>query len=363
MPSACVGMHEPVKSTRDCAPGWHPMSLVAKVLRRLAAFMLFGIGSAAIAQGYPARSITMVVPFPAGGPSDLVARIVGDQMSKTLGRPIVVENSAGGGGTAATTRVMRAPADGYTIELGNMGTHAAAVALDPKLAYHPATDFEPIGLSAGMPVAIFARKTLPAKNLKEFVTYAKANSNTLSMAHAGVGSVSFGTCLLLNSMLDVKPKLVAYNGTRPAMSALAASQIDYMCDQVANGVTEFARGMVRALAVAGATATPVLPGVPTTREAGLPGFEVAAWNALFAPKGTPKPVLDKLTDALDKALSHEATRKRLHDIGCDIPDGSRRGQQALASLVNSEVERWHRVLGAVGSQSGTRPGSKAGDLK
>jgi len=312
----------------------------------VAASIAAALAPAAFGEEYPARPITMIVPFAAGGPTDMVARIVGEHMSKTLGRQIVIENVLGGGGTAATTRAMRAPADGYTIELGHMGTHAAAVALYPHLAYDPVADFAPIGLSAAMPILLLARKDFPARDLGEFIAYAKANPGRLNMAHAGVGSVSFTTCLLLNSMLNLNPIPVPYNGTGPAMNALIGGQVDYMCDQIPNVVAGIVDGTIKAYAVATPARSPVLPDVPTTREAGLPGFEVSAWNALFAPKGTPKPILDRLTLALDQALSDPATRKRLLELGCDIPPPARRGQQALAALVRSEIERWKPVTGA-----------------
>jgi len=187
------------------------------------------IGIAA-AQDFPARPITVVVPFAAGGPTDVIARIAGDHMSKTLGQTLVIENVVGAGGTTGATRAARAANDGYTIIMGHMGTHAASVAMYPNLGYHPATDFEPIGVVAGTPVLILAKKDFPAKDLKEFVAYAKANSDKLNMAHAGVGSVSFTTCALLNSILGIKPTAVPFNGTGPAMNALVGSQVDYMCD-------------------------------------------------------------------------------------------------------------------------------------
>jgi tripartite-type tricarboxylate transporter receptor subunit TctC len=285
---------------------------------------------AAVGQDYPARPITVIVPFAAGGPTDVIARIVGDHMSKTLGQQLVIENVVGAGGTTGATRAMRAANDGYSIVMGHMGTHAASVALYPNLAYNPSSDFEPIGLVAGTPVLILAKKDFPAKDLKEFVAYVKANVDKLNMAHAGVGSVSFTTCALLNSILGVKPTQVPFNGTGPAMNALVGGQVDYMCDQIVNVVPQIKGGTIRGYAIGTPERNPALPDVPTAKESGLPAFEASAWNALFAPKGTPKPVVDKLTDALNKALSDDGTRKRLLDLGSDIPDGARRGQQVDA---------------------------------
>jgi tripartite-type tricarboxylate transporter receptor subunit TctC len=303
------------------------------------------------AQTYPARNITLIVPFAAGGPTDVIARIVGDHMSKTLGQQLVVENVLGAGGTTAATRAKRAAPDGYTIIMGHMGTHAASVALYPNLAYNPETDFEPIGLAAGTPILIVARKDLPAKDLKEFVAYVKANETKINQAHAGVGAVSYTTCTLLNSIMKVRPTAVPYNGTGPALNALLGGQVDYMCDQIVNLVSQVQGGGIKAYAIATAERNPALPDLPTTKEAGLPEFEVSAWNALFAPKGTPRPIMDKLTDALDKALSDETTRKRLLELGSDIPDAPRRGQAALATLVKNEVARWTPVLKAAQAQN------------
>jgi tripartite-type tricarboxylate transporter receptor subunit TctC len=314
------------------------------------AVMLAGLfAGAATAQEYPARPITLIVPFAAGGPTDVISRIVADNMSRTLGQQVVIENAVGAGGTTGATRAKRASPDGYTIIMGHMGTHAAAVALFPNLAYNPITDFEPIGLVAGTPVVLLARKDFPAKDLKEFSAYVKANEAKMNMAHAGVGSVSFTTCLLLNSVMKVKPTALPFNGTGPAMNALVGGQVDYMCDQIVTVVPQVKGGTVRGLAIATPERNPALPDVPTTIEAGMPDFQASAWNALFAPKGTPKPIVDKLTAALDKALDDEATRKRLLDLGSDIPKGPRRGQQALADLVKSEIDKWTPVIKASGA--------------
>jgi putative tricarboxylic transport membrane protein len=305
--------------------------------------------SAAAQSDYPTRRpISLIVPFAAGGPTDVIARIVSEHMGRTLGQSIVIENIVGAGGTTASVRAARAAPDGYTIEMGHMGTHAASVALYPNLAYKPDVDFAPIGMAAGTPVLILGRKDFPPKDLKEFVTYVKANEAKLNMAHAGVGSVSFTTCLLLNSIIGVKPTSVPYNGTGPALTALIAGQVDYMCDQIVNVVQQIQAGQIKAYAIGTALRNEALPDVPTSKEAGLPQFEAEAWNALFAPKNTPQPVLDKLSDALDKALDDAGTRKRLMDLGSVIPEKSGRGQKPLAALVKSEIERWTPVIKAAG---------------
>jgi tripartite-type tricarboxylate transporter receptor subunit TctC len=321
-------------------------SILSRVIAGVA--IAFAALPAAAQTDYPRRPITLIVPFAAGGPTDIVSRIVGEHMSRTLAQPIIIENIVGAGGTTASTRAARAAPDGYTIEMGHMGTHAASVALYPNLAYKPDVDFAPIGLVAGTPVLILAKKDFPPKDLKEFVTYVKANADKLNMAHAGVGSVSFTTCLLLNSILGIKPTSIPFNGTGPALTALISGQVDYMCDQIVNVVQQVESGQIKAYAIGTPERSPALPNVPTSKEAGLPEFQAQAWNALFAPKGTPQPVLDKLSDALDKALDDEQTRKRLLELGSVLPDKAGRGQQALAALVKSEIDRWTPIIKAAG---------------
>jgi len=308
-----------------------------------------GLASAAVAQPYPSRPITVIVPFAAGGPTDVVARIVGEHMSKTLGQQVIVENVAGAGGTTGITRGAGSAPDGYTIMMGHMGTHGAAPALYPKLKYDPTKDFAPIGLAAGTPILIVAKKDFPAKDLKEFIAYLKANGSKVNEAHAGVGSVSFTTCTMLNAMLGVKPTLVAYRGTGPSLNDLVGGQVDFMCDQIVNLTEQIKAGAIKAYAIATPERSPALPDLPTTKEAGLPDYQVSAWNALFAPKGTPKEVVAKLNDALVKALDDEATRKRLHDLGGVIPDKAGRTPQYLQTFVESEVARWTPILKAAGA--------------
>jgi tripartite-type tricarboxylate transporter receptor subunit TctC len=308
----------------------------------------------ASAQNYPARPVTIVVPFAAGGPTDIIARIVGEYFSKTLGQQFIVENIAGAGGTTGITRAVQAKPDGYTIAMGHMGTHGAAPALYPNLKYDPTKDFEPIGLVAGTPILIVARKDFPAADLKEFIAKAKDTRTRLSQAHAGVGSVSFSTCTLLTSQLGIKHhRVVAYRGTGPALNDLVGGQVDYMCDQIVNLVEQVKGGAIKAFAIATEQRSAALPDVPTTKEAGLPEYQVSAWNALFAPKGTPKEIVTKLNETLVKALDDEAARKRLLELGSVLPEGKGRTPEALSDLVKSEVARWTPILkaaGAVGTQ-------------
>ena len=323
------------------------MNLFSRTLATCSLTALAGLGpitAPAQAQDYPTRTITMIVPFAAGGPTDVIARIVTGHMAQTLGQTIIIENVVGAGGTTATARAARATNDGYTLITGHMGTHAASVPLYPKLAYHPEKDFEPIAMLAGTPILILAKKDFPAKDLGEFVTYVKANVAKMNMAHAGVGSVSYSSCELLSAVLDIKPVGVPFNGTGPAMNALVGGQVDYMCDQIVNAVPQINGGTIKAYAIATAERNPSLPNLPTTAEAGLPKYQASAWNAIFAPKGTPAPVLAKLNAAVVKALDDENVRKRLLDLGSDIPKTEARTQAALAALVKSEIEKWSAVL-------------------
>lgn len=299
---------------------------------------------------YPNRAITIIVPYAAGGPSDTLSRILASHMSRTLGQKILVENIVGAGGTTASLRARRAAPDGYTIMTGNTGTHGAAVALYPKLGYDPRTDFEPIGLVASAPIVILGRKDFPPKDLKEFVSYVKANAYKLDEGHGGVGSIPYTACLLLNHMLGVRPRLVPHDGAAPAMEALIRGRVDYMCDQTINAVPQVRAGRVKAYAIAAPERSPALPDVPTTTEGGLPEYQLSAWQAMFAPKGVPKAAVEKLNDALVAALGDDIVRARLLELGANIPQGDQRTPQALSDLVKKEIDRWTSVIQAVGME-------------
>jgi tripartite-type tricarboxylate transporter receptor subunit TctC len=314
-----------------------------------AAALPFASGRAA-AQAYPSRPITLIVPFPPGAATDVCARIVADHMSRTLGQQIVIQNISGAGGTVGSTRAMRSDPDGYTILMGQMGTHAASVALYPNLAYKPAEDFESIGMVAGFPLLIAARKDFPANDLKEFIAYLKANDSKINQGHAGVGSIFFTTCLMFNSIVGAKPTLVPFPGGAPAMNALVGGQVDYMCADILTGGPQLADGKIKIYALAAPARNPALPNVPTTTEAGMPEYVVSGWNGLFAPKGTPQPIINQLAAALDKALDDETTRKRMFTLGCDIPDKPKRGPAPFLALVKSEIERWSPIIKAAGVQ-------------
>ena len=311
--------------------------------------LLAGIGGAQ-AQDYPTKTVTVIVPFAAGGPADVTGRIVADIFTRHLGQQFVVENVGGAGGTVGSLRAARAAADGYTLISGHMGTHAAAPFFYPNLGYDPQKDFEPVGLIAEQPELLTVRKDIPANNLKEFVAYAKANESKINMGHAGVGSVSYVGCLLLNSAIGIKPTMVPFTGTAPVMNAILAGQIDYDCDPILGPLPHVRAGTVKALAIASKKRSPLLPDVPTSYEQGLPEFDCAPFYGIFAPKGTPKAVIDKLADALNKGLNEEAVQKRLAALGAEIAEPDRRGPKALAALVKSEVDRLGPILKAASSK-------------
>jgi tripartite-type tricarboxylate transporter receptor subunit TctC len=307
------------------------------------ALALVGTEAGAADPNYPTRSIALVVPFAAGGPTDVVARIVGDHMSRTLGQQLVVENIGGAGGTTGMARVAAAEPDGYTLGVGNMGTQSAAPALYPNLKYDPATSFAQVGIANFTPQAIVSKKDNPAKDLKEFIAYLKANQDKLSYGHAGVGSISHVSGTLFNSQFGLKPALVAYRGTAPALNDLVGGQIDYMVDQSLNVIPQIKAGTIKVYAIAAARRLESLPDVPTSKEAGV-DFIFSAWNAMVAPKGTPKDIIAKLSDALNKALDDPATIKRYVELGSTAPEAADRGPEGLQKLVESEMARITPVL-------------------
>ena len=312
------------------------------------AFVALANIAGAGAQSYPTRAVTLIVPFAAGGPADTTGRMAADIFSRALGQQVVVENVVGAGGTTGVTRGARAAPDGYTLTLGHMGTHAAALVQYPNLAYKPVEDFEPISLVADYPMVVAVRKDFPANTLREFVVYAKANEAKLNMAHAGIGSVSHTGCLLFNAAIGIKPTMVPFTGTAPAMNALIAGQVDYVCDPISGPLAHVRAGTVKAPVIAAGKRHPALPDVPTSAEGGLPEFLAAPFYGIFAPKGTPQPVIERLAEALKAGLDEEAVRKRMIDLGADLPEKDRRGPAPLAAVVKSEIARLTPILQAAG---------------
>lgn len=315
--------------------------------RFIIAFLaVFGLLASAQAQSYPSRSITMVVPFAAGGPTDIIARIVSDHMARTLGQTIVVENVAGAGGTTGSLRIARATPDGYTIMMGNLGTHSASVGLYPNLAYDPRTDFAPVINTAGTPMLISAHKDFPANTLQEFVALLQANPGKYNYGHGGVGSTSHLTCVFFHHLIKAPVQHVPFRGSGPAMNALLAKQLDYVCDQTVGIVPQLSN--LKTYVVATPKRLDVAKEVPTSAEGGLPGFQAVGWNAIFAPKDTPKEIVDRLNAAGRAALADEAVRKRLLELGCEIPDAAGQTSAALGAHVRAEVDKWTLVIKAAG---------------
>jgi tripartite-type tricarboxylate transporter receptor subunit TctC len=311
---------------------------------------LFSLNSPSLSQTWPDRTITVIVPYAPGGNTDVIARIVLEGMSQVLGQRFVIENVGGAGGTTGSARGARATPDGYTLLVGQMGTHAASVGLyGDKLPYHPLTDFEHVTQFTDTPIGVFVKKDFPARTLQELMDVLKKDAAKLSNGHGGVGATSHVSCLLFTALVGARSPMVAYRGSGPALNDLITGQYDFLCDQIPHTIGHVEAGSVRILAVAQNERASVLPNVPTTVEAGLPKFQASGWNAMFAPKGTPKAMVDKLADAASKALDDPTTRKRLEDIGAIVPPKERRGPQALRDFVAAEIDKWTPVIKAAGA--------------
>ena len=321
-------------------------------MRRVVTVLAIVLGAlialgAAQAQDYPNRSITVVVPFPAGGPSDVVARIVVEHMARTLGQSMVIENVGGAGGTIGSARVASAAPDGYTLLAGSMGSHVSAPVLTPNVKYDSARDFAPIGFTAHAPAVIVARKDFPAKDLRDFIAQVRSNPAAIKQAHGGVGASSHMACVLFNSSAAINPTPVAYRGTGPAMNDLIGGHVDTFCEQSVSVIQQVSGGAIKAYAVSAKERLASLPDVPTAKEAGL-DYDMSIWAGIFAPKGTPAPVIDKHADALDKALDDAGVRDRLNKLGGSIPAKAERRPAAFDAYVKSEVTRWAPILKAAG---------------
>lgn len=324
-------------------------NLTARLL--LLALMIFGACSTAGAQVYPTRPITIVVPFTAGGPTDVLARILGEQVSRMLGAQIVVENALGGGGSVGTTRVARATPDGYTLVMGNLGTHAAAVGLYKNLPYDPRTDFEPIMLMGTTPMVLVTRRDFPARDLQEFLSFARASPGKVSNGTAGVGSISHLATILFTSLTGTDLRNVPYRGLSQAANDVIAGQIDVMFDQLVTATPQIRGGTVKPLVVAAKARHNAIPDVPAAPEAGLPSFETLAWSALFAPRGTPQPVIERLVAAFNEALESPEIAQRMQELGNDVPPRDRRSPQELGALVRSEIDKWVPLIRTAGASA------------
>jgi len=309
------------------------------------AVLLVATGVAA-AQTYPARPITLIVPFAAGGGIDTSARIEAQAMGELLGQPIVVENMGAAAGTVGSLRVAKAEPDGYTMLMGNSGTPAYSQWIYNKRPYDASPDFTPVGMVSESPRILVARKDLPVNGLQEFIAYVKANQAKMQYGSAGVGSGTHLPCALLNDRIGAYPTHIPYRGAGPAMQDLIAGRIDYMCDTIQTGAAQAKAGKVKGIAVMAAKRSPTLPDLATTGEQGLTGAEVSVWNAFFLPKGAPAPIVRRVNRAMSDMLDSPAIRKRLEDLGLEIVPPERRSPEYLARFLAEEVERWGAVIRA-----------------
>ena len=301
----------------------------------------------ALAQQYPTRNITMLVPYAAGGPTDTVARVTAQAMGKPLGQTIIVENRPSAGGILAPETVKNAKPDGYTILIHHIGM-ATTPALYRQLRFNPLTDFEYIGLINDVPMTVIARANFPAKDFKEFLSYIKANSKKVSLANAGIGAASHLCGMLFMSAIETDLLTVPYKGTAPAMNDLLGGTVDIMCDQTTNTTSQIKAGKVKVYAVTSAKRVPSLPDVPTMQEVGIKGFEVGIWHGLYAPKGTPKPVIDRLVAALQVAVKDAEVNKRFADLGATAYPADKATPAALQAHVKAEIDKWGPIIKKAG---------------
>jgi tripartite-type tricarboxylate transporter receptor subunit TctC len=318
----------------------------AKSLRVVAGILLLGIVDAK-AQEYPQKPITVVVPFSAGGPTDTVARLLGVTMGKGLKTQMIVENVGGAGGTIGAARVAKAPPDGYTLLLHHIG-QSTAPALYRKLPYDAVGDFEPVGLINEVPMTLVARKDFPPSDLRALIAFVKANKDKVSYANAGLGAASHLCGMLFMSAIDTDLTTVPYKGTGPAMNDLLGGQVDFMCDQTTNTTSQIKAGKIKVYGVTTKTRVPSLRDVPTMHEAGLRNFEVSVWHAFYAPKGTPRPIVEKLAKALQEALRDTTVKQRFAELGTEPVAESRATPEALRAHLRAEIDKWAPIIKKAG---------------
>lgn len=312
-----------------------------------AALLVFGAGSAA-AQQFPSRPITLILPFAAGGASDVSSRIMGEAMGKILGQSLVIENVAGAGGATGSLRGRNAAPDGYTIGFGHMGTHAASVATNPKLLYDPRKDFGYLGVHLATPNLLIVREDFPAQNLPEFIAYAKEKKKGLKIGHNGLGSLCHLTCLLFFQLIDGDPPYVVDRGFGQTINDILSGAIDGICDLVASVTGHVKGGSVRAFALATDQRSPALADVPTAAEGGLPAFKADSWLGLYAPENLPPAVLAKFPEAAVKALDDPTVRSKFLEIGGTVPKPEDRGGERMLQMINADVTRWSEVVRKAG---------------
>jgi tripartite-type tricarboxylate transporter receptor subunit TctC len=323
-----------------------PSLTIVSVLT-VAATSLTGAG-ARDDEPYPSRPIITIVPFAAGGPTDILGRVVAQAISPMLGQQVIIEDTTGAGGTIGATKAARAAPDGYTMLMGNLGTQAASVGIYSKLVYDPRTDFEPVILVASTPMVLVTRKTLPVHTVAEVVAYVKEHKGKTTMGSAGVGSISHLTLLLFNHLTGADVTHVPYRGLSEAINDLLGGQIDLLFDQVVTATPHILAGTENAIVVTIPNRAPAIPDVPSANEAGLPALQTVAWTALFMPKGTPHDMVVRINAAVQKAMDDPQIAKRLAEIGADIPPPDQRSPEALGHLVNSEIDKWVPLIKAAG---------------
>jgi tripartite-type tricarboxylate transporter receptor subunit TctC len=314
----------------------------------LAAFAALFLSAGVSAQpAWPAKPISLVVPFAAGGPTDVVARTLAASMSKTLGQTVVVENKLGAGGTVGASYAARSAPDGYTFFIHHNGM-ATSTALYRKLSYNPLTDFEYVSQAVDVPMTLLARKDFPPNNLQELIAYVKANQQKINLANAGLGAVSQLCGLMLERALDVKLTAVPYQGTAPAMNALLGGQVDILCDQTTQTIPHIKAGNVKFYGVTTRNRIRALPDAPTLSEGGLKDFEVVVWHGIYAPKGTPKPIIDRVNAAVRTALKDPDVMRRMAELGAEIVPDSKLTPEGLQTWLKSEIDKWGPVIRAAG---------------
>jgi len=313
----------------------------------IAAVAALVASTAVLAQDYPSRTITVVVPFAAGGPTDTVTRLIAQSMTKTLGQTVIVENVAGAGGTIGPKKVAAAKPDGYTLVLMHIGI-STSVTLYRNLGYNPMTDLEPIGLVTDVPMTFIARKDFPPKDMKELIAYVKANKDKVTYANAGVGAASHLCGMLLMTAMQTDLTTIPYKGTGPAMTDLMGGQVDFMCDQTTNTTPQIRGGKVKAYSVTTAQRIKTMPELPTVQESGIKDFQVGIWHGMWAPKGTPKPVIDKLTAALQTALKDPTVVAKFADLGTEPVPQDQATPAALAKHLKAEVDKWAPIIKKAG---------------
>jgi tripartite-type tricarboxylate transporter receptor subunit TctC len=323
-------------------------AMMPRTIAAAALLLTLAPAGTAAAQDFPTHPLTLVVPFAAGGGVDVSARIQAQRMGELLGQTIVIENIGAAAGMAGGQRVAKAPPDGYTFEIGNVGTHAYNQTLYKKPLYNAETDFTPVGLATESPRILVVRKDLPVNNLQELIAYAKAHQKTMQFGSAGVGSATHLPCVLFNLAIGVDITHVPYRGEGPAMQDLIGGRIDYMCATIQTGAAQASQGDVKGIAILADKRVPIIPNVPTSGEQGLAGVESSAWNAFFLPKGAPDAIVRRLNKAMSDALDDPAMSKRLMELGLEIVAPERRTPEYLAKFVPEEIARWAKPIKAAG---------------